>query len=156
LNFFCNLQNPTRPTSSDNHQGHFDSDYKDLTDVEDFTGDDDDLEDEYEELPLIDDQQLCHLSKRKQHKLQGQAYGQIKCWRQATDKQPRLSELEEEDADHEWAQLRQMEEIIEKHKQELLKQGIKESVDEDEDWGANQEQGDDPVKEEDDSLDDRT
>jgi hypothetical protein len=47
-----------------------------------------------------------------------------------------------------------MEEIIERHKQELLKHGVQESDDEDEDWGEHQEPGDDPVKEEDDSLDD--
>jgi hypothetical protein len=47
-----------------------------------------------------------------------------------------------------------MEEIIERHKQELLKHTVQESDDEDEGWGEHQEPGDDPVKEEDDSLDD--
>jgi hypothetical protein len=74
LNFLCNLQTPTRTKSSDTNQGHFN--YGNLIDVEDFTGDEDDPEDEYEELPLLDDQQFCHISKRKhvslcRHKLQG-------------------------------------------------------------------------------------
>jgi hypothetical protein len=47
-----------------------------------------------------------------------------------------------------------MEEIIERHKQELLKHGVHESEDKDEDWGEHQELEDDVVKEEDDSLDD--
>jgi hypothetical protein len=47
-----------------------------------------------------------------------------------------------------------MEEIIERHKQELLKHGVQESDEDDEDWDAHQEPGDDPVKEEDDSLND--
>jgi hypothetical protein len=46
-----------------------------------------------------------------------------------------------------------VEEIIERHKQELLKHGVQESAGEDEDWGEHQEPGDDPVKEENDSLD---
>jgi hypothetical protein len=156
LNFFCNLQNPARTKSSDNDQGHFDGNYEDLTDVEDFTGSEDDSEDEYKEPPLIDDQQLHQISKRKhvslcRHKLQGQGHGQSRHWRQATDPQPRLSKLEEDNTDYEWAQLRQIEEIIERHKQELLKHGIQESEDEDEDWGEHQEMKDNPVKEEDDS-----
>jgi hypothetical protein len=158
LNFLCNLQNPARTTSSDNNQGRFDGNCQDLTDVKDFTGPEDDLEEEYEELPPIDDQQLCHLSKRKhvslcRHKLQGCAHGQSRRWRQATDLQPRLSELEEEDTDHEWAQLRQLEEFIEKQKQELLKHGVKESDDEDKGWDEHQEPEGNLVKE-DDNLDD--
>ncbi len=159
MNFLCNLQNPASTRSSDNNQEYFGDNYEDLTDVEDFTGDEDDSEDEYEELPLMDDQQFRHLSKRKhvslcRHKLQGRAHCQSRRWRQATDLQPRLSEFEEGDTDHEWAHLRHMEDIIERHKQELLKHGVQESDGEDEDWGEHQEPGDDPVKEEDDSLDD--
>jgi hypothetical protein len=158
LNFFCNLQNPARTKSSDNDQVHFDRKYEDLTGVEDFAGCDEDPDDEYEEFPLIDDQLLHQINKRKQvslcwHKLQGRANGQSRRWRQAINPQPRLSNFEEI-TDHEWAQLRQMEEIIERHKQKLLKVGIHESEDEEEDWGEHQEPEDDPVKEEDDSLDD--
>jgi hypothetical protein len=50
-----------------------------------------------------------------------------------------------------------MEEIIARHKKEFLKHGAHESDDEEsegEDWDEHQEPGDDPVKEEDDSLDD--
>jgi len=76
LNFFCNLQNLARTKSSGNNQEHFNGNYEDLTDVEDFTGGEDDLEDDYEELPLIGNQQLHHSSKRKhvslcRHKLLG-------------------------------------------------------------------------------------
>jgi hypothetical protein len=120
--------------------------YEDLTDIEDFTGNENDPEDEYEELPLTDDHQLRHLSKRKhvrlcRHKLQGRAHCQSRRLRQTTDLQPRISELGQEDTARQWAQLKQMEEIIAKHKKECLKHGIHESDDEeseDKDWGEHQ------------------
>jgi hypothetical protein len=47
-----------------------------------------------------------------------------------------------------------MERLIERHKQELLKHGAQELDDEDDAWGEQQEAEEDPVEEEDDSLDD--
>jgi hypothetical protein len=67
--------------------------------------------------------------------------------------------FEEGDTDHEWAQLREMEKILEIRKKELLGQGVQESDDDDsnyEDWGELQgpeENENGLVKEEDDNLD---
>jgi hypothetical protein len=47
-----------------------------------------------------------------------------------------------------------MERMIERQKQELLKHGAGELDDEDDAWGEHQEAEEDPVEEEDDSLDD--
>jgi hypothetical protein len=66
----------------------------------------------------------------------------------------RLPEREEVESDHEWLQLIQMEKIIESQKQELLKHGAQDLQDEDDAWGERQEAEGDPVKEEDDSMDD--
>jgi hypothetical protein len=63
-------------------------------------------------------------------------------------------EFEEKDTNHEWAQLREMEKLLKRHRRELLRQGIPES--DNEDWGEHQEPEEDEndiAKEEDDSLD---
>jgi hypothetical protein len=52
-----------------------------------------------------------------------------------------MSKFDKEDTDHEWAQLREMEQIIERHKKELLKHAVQESDNDesdDEDWGEHQ------------------
>jgi hypothetical protein len=118
MNFLCKLQNPARTRPSDNNQAHFDGNYDDLADIKDFTGNQNDAEEGYEELSRMDDKSFRHLNKRKhvslcRHKLQSRAHGQSRCWRQAVDQQPGLPELEEGDTDHEWAQLKQMEKLIE-------------------------------------------
>jgi hypothetical protein len=152
LNFLCNLQSPAKTRTGYTDQGHFDGNHQDLTDVEDFTEDETDPEEEHEKLPLIN-------HKRKQislcwHKLQGPAYNQFRCRRLATEWQWRLPEVKEVDEDHEWAQLKQMEDMIERHKQELLKHGVPELADENEAWGEHQGPEDDRVHEEDDSWED--
>ncbi len=159
LNFFCNLQSPDRTKFSDNNQERFNGNYDDLTDIEDFKGNGDDTEDEYEVLPQIDYQQPRQFNKRKQvslcrHKLKNRAHGQSRCGRQATDLQPNLSELKEEDTDHEWAQLKNWEKFIEKQKQKLLKHGFRDSDDENDGWNEQPEPEDDSVEEIENSFDD--
>jgi hypothetical protein len=157
LNFFGNLQKPAKPF--DNNQRHFDSKYKDLTDVEDFTEDEDDYEDDYKLIPQNDERQFRQISKRNQvslcrHKLQHRAHGQSRRWRQATNLQPKLSKFEEDDTDNEWAQLKNLETLIEKQKQELFKHGFQDSDDENDGWNEQQKPGYDSVEEIEDSLDD--
>jgi hypothetical protein len=154
LNFFGNLQHPAKP--ADNDQRHFDGNYEDLTDVEDFTKSEDDYNNEYEVLPQNDGQQSRKFGKRKQvstccHKLQRRAH---RLWRQAANLEPKLSEIEEEETDHEWALLQKLEQFIENQKRELLKHGFQESDKETDGWNEQQEPEDDPAKETDDSLDD--
>jgi hypothetical protein len=156
LNFFSNLQKPAKP--SDNDQGHFSSNYKNLTDVEDFTESENEYEDEHELIPQTD-RQFRQISKRKQislcrHKLQNRAHGQSRRWRQATDPQSKLSEFEEDDTDHQWAQLKNFETFIEKQKQEFFKHGFQDPDDDNDGWIEQPEPGYDSVEEIDDSLDD--
>jgi hypothetical protein len=150
-NSLCNLQNPVKAKTLGNDQ--------DLTEVEDFDEDEVGTEGDLDRLPLINDQQLHHLKKRKQvclcrHKLQGRAYYQFRNQKPATEQPRRLPEREEAESDHEWLQLIQMERMIERQKQELLKHGARDLDDEDDAWDELQEAEEDPVKEEDDSLDD--
>jgi hypothetical protein len=71
-----------------------------------------------------------------------------------TPEQPkRLPEREEVESDHKWLQLIQMERMIKRQKQELLKNGAQDLEDEDDAWGELREAEGGPVKEEDDSLD---
>jgi hypothetical protein len=71
-----------------------------------------------------------------------------------TPEQPkRLPEREEVESDHKWLQLIQMERMIEKQKQELLKNGAQDLEDEDAAGDELREAEGGPVKEEDDSLD---
>jgi hypothetical protein len=65
-----------------------------------------------------------------------------------------LPEREEAELDHEWLQLIQMEKMIKKHKNDLLKTGAKDHWDMDDDCETLWEAEGGPVKEEDDSLDD--
>jgi hypothetical protein len=72
-----------------------------------------------------------------------------------TPEQPeRLPEREGIESDHKWLQLVQMERMIERQKQELLKTGAHDLDTEDNDWDGLREAEGGPVKEEDDSLDD--
>jgi hypothetical protein len=72
-----------------------------------------------------------------------------------TPKQPEQPpEQEEAESDHEWHQLIQMEEMIERHKCNLLETGAKDLWDMDDDSDALWEAEGGAVKEEDDSLDD--
>jgi len=143
LNFLYDFQKPARTESSDDKPRHFNANNEGLTDVEDFTGDRDEPEDEFEDLPQLDNDQPSYLSKRKhvslcRHKLQKRANCQSRSWRSTTDQQPRIMKFEEGDTDHEWAQLREMEKNLERRKKELLGQGVQESDDDDsnyEDWG---------------------
>ncbi len=52
MNFLCDLQTPTEIKPLGNTLETCYNNYKDLTDIEDFTGNENDPEDEYEELPL--------------------------------------------------------------------------------------------------------
>ncbi len=121
LNFLYDFQKPARTKPSDDKPKHFDAHDEDLTDVEDFPGDRDEPEDKFKDLPQPDDDQPNYLSKRKhvslcQHKLQRRANCQSRSWRSTTDQQPRITEFEEEDTDHEMAKLREMEKILERQK----------------------------------------
>ena len=65
----------------------------------------------------------------------------------------RVTEFKEEDIDDEWAQLREMEQLLAEQKRELLRHGIPES--DDEGWNGHhwpEENKEGLVKEEDDSL----
>jgi hypothetical protein len=69
-------------------------------------------------------------------------------------KPEQLPEREETESDHEWLQLIQMEKMIEKQKNHLLKTGVQDHWDLDDDHETLWEAEEGPVKEEDDSLDD--
>ena len=95
LNFLCDLQKPARTKLSDDNLGPLDVNYKDLTHVEDFIGDGDEPEDEFEDLPQVDDDQLYHLSKRKhvslcRHKLQNKPTANPEAGGQPPTNNPRL------------------------------------------------------------------
>jgi hypothetical protein len=133
LNFLCNLQNPNQTRTGYTDRGRADDNHQDLTDEEDFSGDETDPEEEHEELPIINHKRkqisLC------QHKLQGRAYDQFRRRRPTSECQRRLPEIQGVNEDQEWAQLEQMEKLIERQKQELLKNGAPELDYDNEAWG---------------------
>jgi hypothetical protein len=53
LNLLGNLQNPNQTRTGYTNQEHADDIYQDLTDEEDFSGDEADPEEGHEELPII-------------------------------------------------------------------------------------------------------
>jgi hypothetical protein len=152
VNFLSNLQSPKKTGTGYPDHGHLDDAHQNLNDVEDFTEDETDREEEgAKALPCIN-------HKRKQiclcrHKLQGRAYPSFRNQKTTQEQPKQLPEREEVESDHEWLQLIQMEKYIERQKQEMLKNGGQDLLDEDDAWGERQEADGDPVKEEDDSLD---
>ncbi len=152
LNLLCNLQNPNHTRTSYTDQKHEDDIYQDLTDEEDLGENEADTEEEHEELPIINHRRkqisLCR------HKLQGRTYNQSRCRRQATKCQRGSQRIQGVDDDHEWAQLEQMEKLIERQKQELLNSGAPELDHDDEVWGEPHRTEDDRILEGDDGWND--
>ncbi len=152
-NFLSTLQGPDMTRSGPPDPRRLTGVHQNLTDNEDPTEVETDSEnDEFEKTPLSNPKRkrisLCR------HKLQGRAYPRVGK-RKTTPEQPlRPPEQEKADSDHEWLQLIQMEKMIEKHKQDLLKNGAQDHWDMDNDCDALWEAEGGPVKEEDDSLDD--
>jgi hypothetical protein len=132
-NFLCNLQSPgTTKTGNTDHR-HLDDVHQNLTDEEDFTEVETDAEkEELDKLPLINHKRkwisLC------KHKLQRRAYPRFRNLKTTPEQPERLPEREEMESNHEWLQLIQMERMIERQKQELLKAGARDLDDEDDDW----------------------
>jgi hypothetical protein len=112
--------------------------YDNLTDIVKATEDRDELEDDFEELLQLDDDQPINPRKRKsvilcRHKLQGQTGYRSRSRRQPTDRPHTITYFKEEDTDEEWAQLRKMEKFLEQQRLELLQQGAQDSSNEN--WG---------------------
>jgi hypothetical protein len=153
-NFLWTLQGPDTTRASYPNHGYLTNVHQSLADEEDST--EVETDDENEEFGKIQ----LKIPKRKQislcrHKLQGRAYTRHRKIKTAAEQPKRLPEREEEDElDHEWLQLIQMEKIIEKRKHELLNSGSKVCGDPDDDHEALWETERGPIKEEDESLDD--
>jgi hypothetical protein len=152
-NFLWTLQGPDTTQASYSNHGCLTNVHQSLTDEEDSTEiETDDEKEDFGTTPL-------KMSKRKQislcrHKLQGRAYPRHRKIKTAAEQQERLPEREEDEMDHEWLQLIQMEKLIEKHKHELLSTGTNVHWDPDNDHEASWETKQGPIKEEDESLDD--
>ncbi len=153
-NFLWTLQGPDTISTGYPDQGTLLDAHQNLTDNEDFTGmPTDDENEEYctmlQSKPKRKRMSLCR------HKLQGRAYPRFRKMKTTPRQQEQLPEPEEAESDHEWLQLLQMEKMIEKHKHDLLEAGAQDHWDMDDDCESIWEAEGDPVKEEDDSLDDK-
>ncbi len=98
---------------------------EDLTEVDEDTEDEDEPEIDFGDLEQIGEDQPTSPRKRKsvslcRHKLQGRTGNQSRSWKQPANQQIRIEDLEEEEADNEWAQLGKMERFLEQQKLELL------------------------------------
>ncbi len=152
-NFLWTLQGPDTTRTGYPDHGRLTDVHQNLTDDEDFT----EIETDTENEELGKSSLMNH--KRKQislcrHKLQGRAYPPFRKMKTTPEQPEQLPEWEEAESDHEWLQLIQMEKMIERHKHELLKTGGQDLGDEEDDCNELWEAEGDPVKEEDDSLDD--
>jgi hypothetical protein len=134
----------------------FNNTHEDPMDDEDLAEDSNEHEIDLLNLLHLNNDQPTNLKKRKQvslcwHKLQRRPGYRSRIWKQPAE---RVTEFTEEDIEDEWAQLREMEQLLAKQKRQLLRHGIPES--DDEDWGDHlwpEENKSGIVKEEDDSLD---
>jgi len=141
LNFFCDLQK----TKSGQHLGNttraINNNYKDFTEVNENMEDEDEPKSDFGDLEQIGEDQLTNPRKRKsvslcRHKLQGRTGYRSRSWKQPANKPIRIEDLEEKEADDEWAQLRKMERFLKQQRLELLQQGI--PVSDNEDWDGPQ------------------
>jgi hypothetical protein len=136
LNFFCGLQEPINEQHLGNTNRAINNNYEDLTEADEDTEDEDELESDFGDLEQIGDEQPTNLRRRKsislcRYKLQGRTGYRSKSWKQPANQQIRIEDLMEEDADNEWAQLRKMERFLEQQRLELLRQGAPDLDDED-------------------------
>ncbi len=139
-NFLCNLQNLDAARSGCTDDVQLNNNNQILTDDENFTEFETDAEEE--KLEKLSKSTMKH--KRKQiglcrHKLQERAYPRTRKLKTTLAQPERLPEQENKDSDYEWLQLIQIEKVIEKHKQDLLRtshQYLTEEDDslDDEDW----------------------
>ncbi len=156
FDIFSNLQNPKIEQHLGNTMKTIYDYYENLTEVDEDTEDEDEKESDFDDFKQIGNDQPADSRKRKnvslcRHKLQGQTGYRSRSWKHPAHK---IEDIEEEEADNEWAQLRKMERFLEQQRVKLLQQGIPDSDDEDEDepqWPYKAEDGLDEV--EDDSLD---
>ncbi len=130
-NFLNNLQKPAKKWHCSNTIKVFNNAYENHTDDKDTAEDSNEHKNDFKNLPHLDNDQPTNWKKRKsvslcQHKLQRRPGYRSRIWKQPAEQ---VTEFKEEDIDDEWAQLREMEQLLAEQKRELLRHGIPESDD---------------------------